>query len=239
VEQLCAKFDDMPSIDIRGIVSSAGYSKPAARKARRKGVELFLFEEWDPKQRVENAILPSDFLVIDDFKQWVGQTDLRFELEGSGEPGHLAPTSPLYDEGGGLHADFRDVESLGARVLADVSSTGNAVEESGELLPGERRQIRFRAEIESRPQLLLDGRLTVIRAVEGDGTLERVVRNQLPQLRILRRLETPTPYLGCAVFETLAGSLGAVAVDANDGSLRMLNINPDHRTLKQIRRQRV
>ncbi|MEK6371220.1 MAG: hypothetical protein AABO58_00855 [Acidobacteriota bacterium] len=38
VEQLCAKFEDMPSLGTRAIISSSGYTAPARRKAAAHGV---------------------------------------------------------------------------------------------------------------------------------------------------------------------------------------------------------
>jgi len=46
VEQLIAKFADMPAINHRAIVSASGFSKPAVRKAAAHGVELFTFWDW-------------------------------------------------------------------------------------------------------------------------------------------------------------------------------------------------
>src|SRR6185295_17033603 len=46
VEQLAAKFRDMPSINHKAIVSASGFSKPAVKKAGAHGVELFTFAEW-------------------------------------------------------------------------------------------------------------------------------------------------------------------------------------------------
>ncbi len=46
VEQLAAKFRDMPAINHKAIVSASGFSKPAVKKAAAHGVELFTFAEW-------------------------------------------------------------------------------------------------------------------------------------------------------------------------------------------------
>src|SRR6266446_7976891 len=46
VEQLIAKFSDMPTINRKAIVSASGFSKPAVRKAVAHAVELFTFSDW-------------------------------------------------------------------------------------------------------------------------------------------------------------------------------------------------
>lgn len=46
VEQLSAKLDDMPDVRDKAIVSTSGYTKPAIRKAKAKGVTLYIAERW-------------------------------------------------------------------------------------------------------------------------------------------------------------------------------------------------
>jgi hypothetical protein len=46
VEQLCAKYADMPSVTHGGIVSASGYTDGGKKKARGHGVELFHIEPW-------------------------------------------------------------------------------------------------------------------------------------------------------------------------------------------------
>jgi hypothetical protein len=46
VEQLCMKFNDMPDITHRAVVSAAGFTDGALRKAERHGVELYSFVSW-------------------------------------------------------------------------------------------------------------------------------------------------------------------------------------------------
>jgi len=43
VEQLCAKFEDMPSLGTRAIISSSGYTAPARRKAAAHGVTCLTY----------------------------------------------------------------------------------------------------------------------------------------------------------------------------------------------------
>lgn len=70
VEQLCLKFSDMPKITHRAIVSAAGFTDAARKKAGRHGVELYSFVPW------ENPL-------SEDFPSWSGspapQFALRFE----------------------------------------------------------------------------------------------------------------------------------------------------------------
>lgn len=46
VEQLCIKFNDMPSLQMRGIISASGFTKAAVKKAKYHNVELFEFVDW-------------------------------------------------------------------------------------------------------------------------------------------------------------------------------------------------
>jgi len=47
IEQLCAKFKDLPGLTSHAIVSASGYTKPAIRKARHHAVVPWSFEHWD------------------------------------------------------------------------------------------------------------------------------------------------------------------------------------------------
>jgi Restriction endonuclease len=46
VEALALKLKDMPSVTQRAIVCSAGYTKPAIKKAEHHGVDLYVIKEW-------------------------------------------------------------------------------------------------------------------------------------------------------------------------------------------------
>ncbi len=47
VDSLVNKFNDMPSVTHRAIVSSSGYSDTAIKKANYHGVDLYQFKPWD------------------------------------------------------------------------------------------------------------------------------------------------------------------------------------------------
>lgn len=46
MEQLCIKFEDMPNITHRAIVSASGYTAPAIAKAEAHNVELYILKSW-------------------------------------------------------------------------------------------------------------------------------------------------------------------------------------------------
>jgi len=48
VEQLAQKMKDMPTITHRAIVSASGFTRPAVKKAKKHGVELYELKEWEP-----------------------------------------------------------------------------------------------------------------------------------------------------------------------------------------------
>jgi len=47
IDALRGKFDDMPSVTHRAIVSSAGYSDAAIKKAKKHDIDLYQFKPWD------------------------------------------------------------------------------------------------------------------------------------------------------------------------------------------------
>ncbi len=64
VEQLCIKFNDMPAISHKAIVSASGYTEPARRKAEAHGVTLYSLIPWsNGVEGFEHVQLPPNFVI--------------------------------------------------------------------------------------------------------------------------------------------------------------------------------
>lgn len=64
VEQLCIKFNDMPEITHKAIVSASGYTKSARRKAEAHGVTLYSLVPWvNSNESFEHVQLTPDFFI--------------------------------------------------------------------------------------------------------------------------------------------------------------------------------
>jgi hypothetical protein len=120
VDSLVTKFNDMPSVTHRAIVSSSGYSEAAVTKAAHHGIDLYAFKPWDrplaeqfpdlapmsglPAEHIRtlalNLIWPWEHQ-----KYWLGVDSPPFEvareaalLDANGEVHSVYPTFGTYAE---------------------------------------------------------------------------------------------------------------------------------------------
>lgn len=110
VEALVAKFNDMPSVTHRAIVSSSGFSDGAVAKATHHGVELLTFAPWDrpiaeqfpflanmtgkPKEHINGQFM---HLHWNSTESWLGTNS---------PPVTVQPTQALYDPSGKPHPKY-------------------------------------------------------------------------------------------------------------------------------------
>lgn len=63
VEQLCMKFEDMPSIVEKSIVSTSGYTKSAIKKAKKHDVALLEIVDWPhPRNEFQHIEFRDNFV---------------------------------------------------------------------------------------------------------------------------------------------------------------------------------
>jgi hypothetical protein len=110
VEALVAKFNDMPSVTHRAIVSSSGFSEAAVAKATHHNVELLTFAPWDrpiseqfpflanmkrpPKEHINGNFI---HLHWNNAAAWVGTNS---------PPVNFQPDQQLYDAIGKSHPKY-------------------------------------------------------------------------------------------------------------------------------------
>jgi len=72
VEQLCLKFNDIPSITQRGIISASGYTKAAIQKAHYHHVDLYYLEPWDNPYSTQffRTAFMKDFTAVERIFNW-------------------------------------------------------------------------------------------------------------------------------------------------------------------------
>lgn len=79
VEQLFAKFGDMPSLGKKGIVSASGYTAGAVKKAKAHGMDIFEFTDWRRGAKDFDHIDSScQFTCIHRVLTWIGTPKILY-----------------------------------------------------------------------------------------------------------------------------------------------------------------
>lgn len=126
VDALVTKFNDMPSITHRSIVSSSGYSDTAIAKAAYHGVDLYQFKPWDkPLSDQFPDLAPMSGAPTDHIRTlalnlcwpiqscWMGTDSPDFTIP---------PDGKLFDGDGNQHGEYRTFDDF--REAMVLRSTG-------------------------------------------------------------------------------------------------------------------
>src|SRR5947209_7781585 len=111
VEQLCAKFKEMPGLTSHAIVSASGYTKPAIRKARRHAVIPWSFESLDD---------PSTGIDQVRWFESVGQPEVTFRRVDRRESRFLDGNLPVRLHDGSESPSLRTVSDWAGHVVVSA-----------------------------------------------------------------------------------------------------------------------
>ena len=241
VEQLCIKFNDMPSITKKGIVSASGYTEPAIQKAAYHQIDLFHLKTWDnPSEGFYHIQFAEGFSILELKYKWVDPPNIAFNPHRPIAPELLQQfngTIPVFDQEGNAILDCPDVEAL-ARYL--TSSAVGCIEKEGlEIKVGEIKPISIDVDIEYHPYCIIDTEMIVFDRAIVSGNLTQIQEVTIPEFKILVKHGEMDPYVGCAVFEMSFGNLAAVTVDRYSRSLRWVNVPVSDRLKKKIYRRKL
>ena len=114
VEQLCAKFKDMPGLTSHAIVSATGYTKPAIRKARHHAVVPWSFESLESFDDPSNGIGQVRWF------ESVGQPEGTFRRVDRRESRFLDGNLPVRLHDGSESASLRTVADWASHVVASA-----------------------------------------------------------------------------------------------------------------------
>jgi hypothetical protein len=245
VEQLCAKFKDMPGLTSHAIVSASGYTKPAIRKARYHGAVPWVFRPWDdPSKGFDHVQFPRDLPMEVRWFESAGQPHVTFRRADRVESGALDGSLLVRLQDGSENASFRTVADWAAHV---VTSAINRIIGSEEFQP--------------RLSQLTDGQIGTFESVGVtfdqhlifgppensfaiDGAFVRgaiVCRTSTTKLdfRILVEEGEDVPFAGCGIAELPMGNLVALSTNSVTRAVHVLNVPLTNRLKKQIRLQKV
>ena len=112
VEQLCAKFGDMPALTSHSIVSASGYTAPAKLKAERHGVALWSLRKWeDPSRGFDHVRFPKDMPFVTHWFDPAGQPSVTFRRVDRQEGGPLEGATPVRMHDGTEHPSLSTVRA--------------------------------------------------------------------------------------------------------------------------------
>lgn len=111
VEQLCMKLRDMDAVTHRAIVSTSGFTKPAQKKAKKHGVELYTLAPWVRPLSDQfpgfgmNGVPQKHFEANIHFLCWANSS-LYLAFPGMEGEITVSPSDELFDAEGNLHPRY-------------------------------------------------------------------------------------------------------------------------------------
>ncbi len=235
VEQLCTKLNDMPDISERSIVSTAGYYKPAIRKAKKKGVRLYQLRQSREPPVLPFANFSKDFsmnsdlycLKDPDFVFLVeDEDDLTLEWDARLLDENEQPTEKtLWDLAGDAYS--RGTEAFNAAIQKVLESPGIT-------LPA---PVSVTVEYENKPRVMgADGEIFAVPKVKMSGTIAQEVRVLRHEFRELIDVETGEILAACALGLTRDENLMAFGLSQKTGTIKALHVPlKDREKKKKIR----
>lgn len=126
IDVLVAKFNDIPEITHRAIVSSSGFTETAIGNATHHNVELFTFAPWDrpisehfyflaSMKTADQNLINDNFIYLqwNNAEAWVGTNS---------PPMNFQPDEPLYDANGNSHPEYSTYSAYSEALLLRSSN---------------------------------------------------------------------------------------------------------------------
>lgn len=212
VEQLCAKFDDIPSITHRGIISSSGFTKPAIKKAEYHNVNLYCLDTWDSYYSANffkiafaknlpvtermfywHKVFPKHSIVFQDKpfvrRSFSPQTRL---FTSKGEPYKFQTLEALYS-------------ILDKRTLREFMLDRKA---SNRLNDKQLRKANVTVNMKDGVYIDLGDDKLSLDHIDLVGEIICLETEIKPEFKILRKQSESEPFIGCAIAETKMGLFG-------------------------------
>lgn len=241
VEQLCIKFNDIPSITHRGIISASGYSKPAIKKAAKHGVDLYHLEPWTPDDSSENfgAKFDRKFLVDELMFHWHKTFPTHVLIDNGRElPTQFSPDTQLYESTGNI-SKFSSLQKLFEQL--DQRTIDEFISDRGSFDPDKDKLITTVNVLSKVGPLFLvqEGEKFRITHIRSLGEIIRIRKVHKPEFKVLRKHDAKKPFIGCAIAETKLGLIG-LTIDRKTGlpEIGIFQVPISDRLKKKIYREK-
>jgi hypothetical protein len=243
VEQLCAKFKEMPGLTSHAIVSASGYTQPAIRKARHHAVVPWSFESLaDPSKGIDQGI---------DQVRWfesVGQPEVTFRRVDRRECRFFDENLPVRLHDGSQSASLRTVADWSAHV---VSSAINRIIDGEEFQPRLSQLTDGHVDIFGSVAVTFDQPLLfgppensfAVDAASVTGAIACRTSTTKLDFRVLveqgAKEGDDVPFAGCGIAVLPKGNLVALSTSNIAKTVNVLNVPLTDRLREQIRLQTI
>jgi hypothetical protein len=240
VEQLIKKLSDMKSITHRGIVSASGYYKPAMRKAKADGVDLFHLKSWPNPANTFDHIMFLDGMPLTEVSlEWVDPPFIHFTFAE-----HIAP-----EEISSITHDTCICDRNGniLPMCPDIRALGNII--SNRIIKAEKDKIALNAVIYNQPfavkkgynivedtYMKINDKLWRVREAVISGHLVWRETVQKLDFKMLIKEGEAQPYIGCAVAELSNGDLVGFSASTFDRNLHLIRVLVSERNKSKLHR---
>jgi hypothetical protein len=230
VEQLWARFKDMPGLTSHAIVSASGYTKPAIRKARHHALVPWSFEPLDE---------PSNGIDRVRWFEFVGQPRVTFRRVDRRESSFLDGNLPVSLHDGSRNASLRTVADWASHVVA---SAVNRIIDGEEFQPRLSQftdghvdtfgsvAVTFEQPLVFGPP---DNSFAVDAAFVTGAVACRTSTTKL-DFRILVEEGDDVPFAGCGIAVLPKGNLVALSTNNITKTMNVLNVPLTDRLKQQI-----
>lgn len=241
VEQLSRKFDDMPAVSERWIVSASRYTDGAIKKGKAHGIDLLSLRPWDGQLHgtTGHQVSPDLWVRFTEFR-WRGTPRVTLVL-GDEPPNSKSPIerfAPVVDQEGNPYVAGDTFQKLCNRLALD---TLNACRQPRESPDSPMPPFPVEARLNFQDPAFLKAGSTSIPITGGVviGIVDPVITESKPQFRSLVRELDGNPMAGCAIAEGPNGSLLGVLLAEDSLKVTVLHIPHSDRLLQKITRRTI
>lgn len=230
VEGLIRKLQDMPSLTKHALVSASGYTKPAKKKARYHGVELYTFQDWDGGGLPVNMTQLSSVGVIERFWETVtAHPHIPGLPEGTQVPLNAAIR---YPHDANLKKQLYEIMNIACKT---------ALEQCSEIREEAEEQIVLSVRVNLEPAVEIDigGSFMPMPYIGVRGTARFRSANVRHARKALVRASDGIPIAGCFIQELPDGSLFLLLISSTNGSLFGRTISVSARGKNKIYKEKM
>ena len=226
IEQLCAKLNDMSDLSHRAIVSASGYRRPAVKKAKAHGVELFSLIPWDnPMEGFEHIHFPPGFFMKQKTLIWAGTTHIAFNPNDNVPDqirNQITNQSRIRNAGGERDNTCKTVRDLSQKVSQAVLHAVMDQEPIRLMTPGNEMNVKYLSRKIGDFYLDIEESKLHLREALVQGTVKWIEESVWPEFKILVKEGELSPHVGCAIAELSHGDLIGLTVSQADRSLNLI-----------------
>ena len=241
IEQLCAKFRDMPGITAPSIVSGSGYYDPAVKKAKRSGVTLYTLRDWIAPMEFAGVKITDEFKFHEQTYQWVGQPHVTLNPNlhlPNDISDQISLDTPVFDKNGASLSTNFNLQTLVNNLTSQTTALAEQQGQPLQMSIGETRNVTFNITLEDEPFVVIGGTKISLMQAQVTGEITYIEKIISPAFKVLVRHEDQQPFVGCAVFQMSQGNLAGISINAKR-RISFINIPIADRLLKKIYRRKI